>query len=116
MAQQDKHNGAVRSMDYNPYHNKLLASGASESKIFIWDLNITAAPMSSGTKAQPFEDVQSIAWNRQVQHILASVFSSRCVIWDLRKNNTIIKLTDTQSRIRWRAPSSGTRKWPPSCG
>ncbi|KAL1378131.1 hypothetical protein pipiens_015789 [Culex pipiens pipiens] len=23
MAQQDKHNGAVRSMDYNPYHNKL---------------------------------------------------------------------------------------------
>uniref|UniRef100_A0A8D8N550 Protein transport protein Sec31A n=1 Tax=Culex pipiens TaxID=7175 RepID=A0A8D8N550_CULPI len=116
MAQQDKHNGAVRSMDYNPYQNKLLASGASESEIFIWDLNNTAAPMSPGTKVQPFEDVQGLAWNRQVQHILASVFSSRCVIWDLRKNEPIIKLTDTQSRIRWRAPSSGTRKWPPSCG
>ncbi|KAL9705116.1 hypothetical protein quinque_008634 [Culex quinquefasciatus] len=66
-------------MDYNPYHNKLLASGASESKIFIWDLNITAAPMSSRNEGRNrFEDVQSIAWNRQVQHILASVFSSRC--------------------------------------
>ncbi|EDS34831.1 vesicle associated protein [Culex quinquefasciatus] len=115
MAQQDKHNGAVRSMDYNPYQNKLLASGASESEIFIWDLNNTAAPMSPGTKVQPFEDVQGLAWNRQVQHILASVFSSRCVIWDLRKNEPIIKLTDTQSRIRWRAvqwhPEVATQLW-----
>uniref|UniRef100_A0A1Q3FE24 Protein transport protein Sec31A n=1 Tax=Culex tarsalis TaxID=7177 RepID=A0A1Q3FE24_CULTA len=115
MAQQDKHNGAVRSMDYNPYQNKLLASGASESEIFIWDLNNTAAPMSPGTKVQPFEDVQGLAWNRQVQHILASVFSSRCVIWDLRKNEPIIKLTDTQSRIRWRSvqwhPEVATQLW-----
>lgn len=115
LAQQDKHNGAVRSMDYNPYQNKLLASGASESEIFIWDLNNTAAPMSPGTKVQPFEDVQGLAWNRQVQHILASVFSSRCVIWDLRKNEPIIKLTDTQSRIRWRAvqwhPEVATQLW-----
>ncbi|KAL9692431.1 hypothetical protein quinque_005487, partial [Culex quinquefasciatus] len=62
-------------------------SGASESEIFIWDLNITAAPMSSGTKAQPFEDVQGLTWNRRVQHILASISSSCCVIsvqlWDL---------------------------------
>ncbi|XP_038106448.1 protein transport protein Sec31B-like [Culex quinquefasciatus] len=64
-AQQDKHNGAVRSMDYNPYQNKLLASGASESESFIWVLNITAAPMSPGAKAQPFEDVQGLAlYNR----------------------------------------------------
>ncbi|KAL1390370.1 hypothetical protein pipiens_003171 [Culex pipiens pipiens] len=41
MAQQVKHNGAVRSMDFNPYENKLLASGASESEIYIWDLNNT---------------------------------------------------------------------------
>ncbi|EDS27963.1 vesicle associated protein [Culex quinquefasciatus] len=61
-------------------------SGASESEIFIWDLNITAAPMSSGTKAQPFEDVQDLTWNRRVQHILASVSSScspSVQLWDL---------------------------------
>ncbi|KAL1404240.1 hypothetical protein pipiens_018992 [Culex pipiens pipiens] len=53
--QQDPIMLAVRSMDYNPYQNELLASGASESEILIWDLNKTT-PMSTGTMAQPFED------------------------------------------------------------
>ncbi|XP_038121423.1 protein transport protein Sec31A [Culex quinquefasciatus] len=76
----------------NKFNSKIIqeradGSGASESEIFIWDLNITAAPMSLGTKAQPFEDVQGLTWNRRVQHILASISSSCCVIsvqlWDL---------------------------------
>ncbi|XP_052862438.1 protein transport protein Sec31A [Anopheles cruzii] len=115
VAQQDKHQGAVRSLDYNPFQHNLVASGASESEIFIWDLNNTAVPMSPGAKVTPFEDVQGLAWNRQVQHILASVFPSRCVIWDLRKNEPIIKLSDTQSRIRWRVaqwhPEVATQLW-----
>ncbi|XP_058457782.1 protein transport protein Sec31A isoform X2 [Malaya genurostris] len=115
LAQQDKHVGAVRSMDYNPFQNNLLASGASESDIIIWDINNTAVPMSPGAKMQPLEDVQGLAWNRQVKHILASVFSTRCVIWDLRKNEPIIKLSDSQSRVRWRAvqwhPEVATQLW-----
>uniref|UniRef100_A0A182WEU1 Protein transport protein Sec31A n=1 Tax=Anopheles minimus TaxID=112268 RepID=A0A182WEU1_9DIPT len=115
VAQQEKHQGAVRSLDYNPFQHNLVASGASESEIFIWDLNNTAVPMSPGAKVTPHEDVQGLAWNRQVQHILASVFPSRCVIWDLRKNEPIIKLSDTQSRIRWRVaqwhPEIATQLW-----
>lgn len=107
--------GAVRALDYNPFQANLLASGASESDIFIWDLNNTTTPMTPGTKTQPLEDIQNIAWNRQVQHILASVFSNRCVIWDLRKNEPIIKLCDTQSRVRFRAlqwhPNIATQLW-----
>ena len=38
--------------------------------------------------------------HRQVQHILATTFSSRCVVWDLRKNDPIIKLSDSASRMR----------------
>lgn len=34
-----------------------------------------------------------------VQHILASTFSQRCVIWDLRKNEPIIKLTDANPKV-----------------
>lgn len=71
--------------------------------------------MTPGTKTQPLEDIQNIGWNRQVQHILASVFSTRCVVWDLRKNEPIIKLSDTQSRVRFRAlqwhPSIATQLW-----
>ena len=43
-----------------------------------------------------------MAWNRQVQHILASTFASRCVVWDLRKNDPIIKVSDSTSRSRWK--------------
>uniref|UniRef100_A0A7G3B7H4 Protein transport protein Sec31A n=1 Tax=Lutzomyia longipalpis TaxID=7200 RepID=A0A7G3B7H4_LUTLO len=115
VSQQDKHSGAIRTLDFNPFQTNLLASAASESEILIWDLNNTATPMTPGTKTQPFEDVQSVAWNRQVQHIMASVFSSRCIVWDLRKNEPIIKLSDSQSRVRWRQmqwhPEIATQLW-----
>lgn len=115
VASLNKHQGTVTSLDYNPFQGNLLASAASESEIFIWDLNNTATPMTPGTKTQPFEDVQAVSWNRQVQHILASVLSSRCIIWDLRKNEPIIRLSDTQSRVRWRVmqwhPDNATQLW-----
>ncbi|XP_023705951.1 protein transport protein Sec31A isoform X4 [Cryptotermes secundus] len=102
LAQQDKHTGPVRALDFNPYQANLLATGASESEILIWDLNNTDTPMLPGAKSQPADDVLWMSWNRQVQHILASTFAPRCVVWDLRKNEPIIKLTDSTSRVRWK--------------
>lgn len=115
MSTQEKHTGPIRALDFNPFQTNLLASGASESEILIWDLNNTTTPMTPGTKTQPFEDIQNVGWNKQVQHILASVFSTRCVVWDLRKNEPIIKLSDSQSRVRWRSlqwhPDIATQLW-----
>ncbi|KAK3915327.1 Protein transport protein Sec31A [Frankliniella fusca] len=104
-ARQDKHSGPVRALDFNPFQSNLLATGASESEIYIWDLNNISTPMTPGAKAQPLEDVAWISWNRQVQHILASSFAQRCVVWDLRKNEPIIKLSDSQLRTRWKVVS-----------
>lgn len=101
VSQQSKHKGPVKALDFNSFQSNLLASGASESEIFIWDLNNTNTPMTPGSKSQPPEDITSIAWNKQVQHILASSFPTKCVVWDLRKNDPIIKLSDSASRIRW---------------
>ncbi|KAG6454351.1 hypothetical protein O3G_MSEX008653 [Manduca sexta] len=98
-----KHNGHVSALDINPYQKNLLASGASDSEIYIWDLNNTSQPMAPGTRNQPYDHVQGLAWNQQVQHILGSTFATRCVVWDLRKNEPIMKLSDSQSRTRWRA-------------
>jgi protein transport protein SEC31 len=115
VAQSDKHVGAVRTVDYNPFKSNLIASAANESEIYIWDVNNLSMPMTPGQKTQPFEDVCGVAWNMQVQHILASAFATRCVIWDLRKNEPIIKLSDTQSRVRWRCvqwhPEIATQLW-----
>ncbi|KAJ1218742.1 hypothetical protein NDU88_006318, partial [Pleurodeles waltl] len=100
IAQQDKHTGPVRALDVNIFQNNLVASGANESEIYIWDLNNFETPMTPGAKSQPLEDISCIAWNRQVQHILASTSpSGRATVWDLRKNEPILKVSDHSNRM-----------------
>lgn len=100
IAQKDKHTGPVRALDVNIFQTNLVASGANESEIYIWDLNNFATPMTPGAKTQPPEDISCMAWNRQVQHILASASpSGRATVWDLRKNEPIIKVSDHSNRM-----------------
>ncbi|XP_067101649.1 protein transport protein Sec31A isoform X1 [Osmerus mordax] len=103
IGQSDKHTGPVRALDFNPFQSNLLASGANDSEIYIWDLNNFNNPMTPGTKSQvmlPPEDVSVVSWNRQVQHILASANpSGKAVVWDLRKNEPIIKISDHSNRM-----------------
>lgn len=96
----DQHAGAVRTLDVNPFQASLFASGAGDSEIFIWDLNNPTVPMSPGNKLHPLEDVSCVSWNRQVQHILGSSSpSGRSVVWDLRKNEPIIQISDSSSKV-----------------
>ena len=88
------------ALDINPFQQNLLASGGSSSEILIWDLNNPSAPMSPGAKIQPLDDINCVAWNNQVQHILGSTCSGKCVVWDLRKNESIIKVTDNMSKMK----------------
>ncbi|XP_036451794.1 protein transport protein Sec31A isoform X2 [Colossoma macropomum] len=100
IAQSDKHTGPVRSLSVNLFQTNLVASGGNESEIYIWDLNSFGSPMVPGPKSQPVEDISCVAWNCQVQHILASASpSGRASIWDLRKNDLIIKVSDHSNRM-----------------
>ncbi|KAG9485148.1 hypothetical protein GDO78_008315 [Eleutherodactylus coqui] len=56
--------------------------------------------MTPGAKSQPVEDVSAISWNQQVQHILSSAHpSGKAVVWDLRKNEPVIKVSDHTNRM-----------------
>uniref|UniRef100_A0A8C5PQV6 Protein transport protein Sec31A n=1 Tax=Leptobrachium leishanense TaxID=445787 RepID=A0A8C5PQV6_9ANUR len=100
IASNNKHTGPVRALDFNPFQSNLLASGANESEVYIWDLNNFTVPMTPGTKSQPTEDISAVAWNRQVQHILSSAHpSGKAVVWDLRKNEPVIKVSDHSNRM-----------------
>ncbi|KAM3874183.1 protein transport protein Sec31A [Diretmus argenteus] len=100
IAQSDKHTGPVRALDVNSFQTNLVASGGNESEIYIWDMNNFGSPMTPGPKTQPLEDISCVAWNRQVQHILASASpSGRASVWDLRKNDLIIKVSDHSNRM-----------------
>ncbi|XP_020777277.2 protein transport protein Sec31A isoform X2 [Boleophthalmus pectinirostris] len=100
IAESDIHTGPVRALDLNPFQTNLVASGGNESEIYIWDINNFGSPMTPGPKTQPLEDISCVAWNRQVQHILASTSpSGRTSVWDLRKNDLIIKVSDHSNRM-----------------
>ncbi|XP_078359970.1 protein transport protein Sec31A-like isoform X2 [Oculina patagonica] len=102
--QSTKHTGPVQALDCNPFKTSLLASGASDSEIYIWDLTNPSNPLTPGSKTLPPDNISCVAWNRQVQHILASASPcGRCVVWDLRKNEPIIKVSDQSATIRCKA-------------
>lgn len=65
ISQTDRHTGPVRALDFNPFQANLLATGATENEIYIWDIVNTNSPMTPGARSQPLEDVQYIAWNKQ---------------------------------------------------
>lgn len=50
---------------------------------------------------KPVEDISCVSWNKQVQHILASASpGGKASVWDLRKNDLIIKVSDHSNRVR----------------
>nr|XP_020504336.1 protein transport protein Sec31A isoform X3 [Labrus bergylta] len=100
IAESDLHTGPVRGLDVNPFQTNLVASGGNDSEIYIWDMNNFGSPMTPGPKSQPVEDISFVSWNKQVQHILASASpSGRALVWDLRKNDLIIKVSDHSNRM-----------------
>eukprot|EP01137_Pigoraptor_chileana_P000401 Opistho-2@36513 len=104
VARMEVHHGAVRTLDFNPYQGNLLASGASDSEIYIWDLNNPQKPMTPGSRPQQTADVACIQWNRQVQHILASTsMGTGTTVWDLRANRPVLQINDPSFRFRSRA-------------
>ncbi|XP_011874105.1 PREDICTED: protein transport protein Sec31A isoform X2 [Vollenhovia emeryi] len=107
-----RHAGPVRAMDFNPFReDNQLATGATESEIYIWDINTNISTTLS--RSQQSEDVQHIAWNKQVhlKDILASTFSQCCVIWNVKEKKPIFKLTDANTRVRWKVA-----QWHPDIG
>jgi protein transport protein SEC31 len=54
-----------------------------------------------GAKPQQASDIASVAWNKKVQHILASTqFSGLTVIWDLKAKKPVINFADRNSKAR----------------
>ena len=71
---------------------------------YIWNVIKLGAgaggPMSSGAKSQPLDDVKSVAWNRQMQHIMVATFASR--YYDIvfsRHLHCILELCDIMCTI-----------------
>ncbi|TPX62134.1 hypothetical protein PhCBS80983_g00603 [Powellomyces hirtus] len=99
LMRQATHSGPVRGLDFNSVQPNLLASGASQGEIFIWDLNNPAKHFTPGAKSQRLEDITAVAWNEHAAHIIATASNNgNTVIWDLRQKRELLTLVHPGGR------------------
>ncbi|KAL7158037.1 hypothetical protein ABFS83_02G116000 [Erythranthe nasuta] len=98
-----RHKGPVRGLEFNSLSPNLLASGADEGDICIWDITKPSEPShfpplkGSGSATQG--EISFLSWNSKVQHILASTsFNGTTVVWDLKKQKPVISFSDSIRR------------------
>ncbi|CAN4080604.1 unnamed protein product [Withania somnifera] len=98
-----RHKGPVRGLEFNGFTPNLLASGADEGEICIWDIAKPSEPShfpplkGSGSSTQG--EISYVSWNNKVQHILASAsLNGTTVVWDLKKQKPVISFTDSVKR------------------
>ena len=94
-------NAAVTNLQFCPSKPNLLAVGASEVFILNLDVGLTKQNPSQyvfklGKNPMEGKTLSSLAWNPQVQYILAAA-SENCVatVWDLRNNQTLFNVHDS---------------------
>ncbi|KAJ6831903.1 protein transport protein SEC31-like protein B [Iris pallida] len=102
VAKLEKHTGPVRGLEFNS-HSNLLASGADEGELCIWDLANPQEPhlfpslKSAGSSAQT--EVSYVSWNPKFQHILASTsYNGITVVWDLKQQKPLTSISDSTKR------------------
>eukprot|EP00268_Persea_americana_P017116 TRINITY_DN181_c0_g1_i12.p1 TRINITY_DN181_c0_g1~~TRINITY_DN181_c0_g1_i12.p1 ORF type:complete len:1148 (-),score=249.03 TRINITY_DN181_c0_g1_i12:606-4049(-) len=96
-----KHSGPVRGLEFNINSPNLLASGAEEGELCIWDLSNPAEPTHfpslKGTGAQG--EVSFLSWNQKVKHILASTsYNGTTMIWDLKRQKPVISFSEPNTK------------------
>jgi protein transport protein SEC31 len=107
LSKSDYHKGSVLGLQFHPQQPNLLASGASDGEVLIWDLADLKSPKAnkpnpSGTGGK-LHAITAVAWNRKIPHILASATESGDLpIWDLRQKKAVTTLKNT-SRMAIRA-------------
>eukprot|EP01088_Endostelium_zonatum_P008426 TRINITY_DN212_c0_g1_i1.p1 TRINITY_DN212_c0_g1~~TRINITY_DN212_c0_g1_i1.p1 ORF type:complete len:1296 (-),score=342.41 TRINITY_DN212_c0_g1_i1:37-3924(-) len=101
-----EHGSSVYALDWNPITKNLLASGALNSEVLIWDFRDgVPTPMTPGERkgVPSSERILSVQWNKKFPQILA-VLAERSppVIWDLRAKQIRVTLnTQRTSAIAW---------------
>ncbi|GAA5841077.1 hypothetical protein JCM5353_001374 [Sporobolomyces roseus] len=91
----ESHSGPVRGLDFSSAQSNLLASGATNGELFIYDLSSpNTKPFSPGPRSRSLDTITSLSWNPSVVHILASGSNSGyTVVWDLKSKREITALS-----------------------
>lgn len=103
---QTKHTGAIKCLEFNPIQKNVIATGGVNGEIYIWDLKNLDKAIAPGRTPSRQEDVEAIAWNNGVTHILASGSSSGTSVWDLKNRKEVLHLSYSPPGTSGRSPVS----------
>ncbi|KAI0389197.1 WD40 repeat-like protein [Xylariaceae sp. FL0594] len=107
-----KHTGAIKALQFNPLRPQILATAGAKGELFIYDVNDPSNAFRLGTAAARSDDLECVAWNTKVSHILATGGSGGFVtVWDLKTKKASLTLNNSRkavSSIAW-DPNNSTK-------
>ncbi|KAI0401188.1 WD40 repeat-like protein [Xylaria palmicola] len=107
-----KHTGAIKSLQFNPLRPQILATAGTKGELFIYDVNDPSSAFRLGTAAARSDDLECVAWNTKVSHILATGGTGGFVtVWDLKTKKASLTLNNNRkpvSSIAW-DPNNSTK-------
>ncbi|PHH93175.1 hypothetical protein CDD83_10724 [Cordyceps sp. RAO-2017] len=112
ISQTTKHTGAIKTLEFNPLKPQILATAGAKGELFIYDVNDISNPFRLGNAAARSDDIDCLAWNRKVSHILATGGPAGFVtVWDLKTKKASLTLNNSRkpvSAIAW-DPNNSTK-------
>ena len=90
-----KHTGAIKTLQFNPKHTNLVATGGAKGELYITDLNQVTAPIRLGNTAARADDIDCLDWNKKVSHIMVTGSSGGFVtVWDMKTRKESLTLNN----------------------
>ncbi|KAF4983758.1 hypothetical protein FZEAL_910 [Fusarium zealandicum] len=112
ISQTTKHTGPIKTIQFNPLKPQILATAGAKGELFIYDVNDIANPFRLGNAAARSDDIECLAWNQKVSHILATGGNGGFVtVWDLKTKKASLTLNNNRkavSSIAW-DPNNSTK-------
>lgn len=112
ISQTTKHTGPIKALQFNPLKPQILAAAGAKGELFIYDVNDIGSPFRLGNAAARSDDIDCLAWNRKVSHILATGGTGGFVtVWDLKTKKASLTLNNSRkpvSAIAW-DPNNSTK-------
>ncbi|KAL1956947.1 hypothetical protein VTO42DRAFT_6694 [Malbranchea cinnamomea] len=95
IARASQHSAPVKTLQFNPRHSNLLATGGGKGELFVSDLNNIDHPFRLGNAAARVDDIECLDWNKKVPHILVTGSSAGFVtVWDVKTKKESLTLNN----------------------
>lgn len=100
MSRSKHHTGAIKSLQFNPLKPQLLATAGAKGELYIYNIDDIENPFRLGSAAARSDDLECVAWNRKVSHILATGGSGGFVtVWDLKTKKASLTLNNSRKAV-----------------